>query len=1077
MAGDTFFRTGLFRLDEEKHALLIAIHHIIFDEWSFEIFCRELAAYYGAFSQKKPIDLPAPPIQYQDFSVWQRERLEGAVLDQQLAYWRKQLAGAPPNVELMTDRPRTMTQCAEGALVHIHFPKTLSDRLKRLSKQEDSTLFMTLLATFGVLLYRYTRQEDLIIGTPITNRTLPETEDVMGMFLNTLPIRMDLSNNPTFRTFLGQVREVALAAYDHQDLPFEQLIEDLQLERDLNRAPLVQVMFVLQNTTLSALELPGLEVRPAAFGSRSADFDLTLFVADESEGLIGGIHYNPDLFDDTTMKRMVSHFEVLLTHIVSDPDTSVGQLSVLTEQERQQVLIDWNATQTPYPQDRSIHHLFETQVETTPDAVALVFDGAEMTYRTLNQRANQLAYHIGTLGVNPGDFIALGMDRSFEMIIGIMAILKAGCAYVPLDPTYPTERLAFMLEDTQAPLLLTQHTQLTHWTTYEGQVVCLDTDASVINQQPDTDLTYTGCADDSAYIMYTSGSTGQPKGVCVTHQNVVRLVKHTNYAEFNAEQTFLQFAPISFDAATLEIWGALLNGGRLVIFPTQMPSLETLGEVIEQQRITVLWLTAELFHQMIEHHPEKLRGVRDLLAGGDVLSVPHIQKALSCLPNARIINGYGPTENTTFSTYYSMDASTSLGTSVPIGRPIANSQVYILDAYRQPVPIGVVGELYTGGDGVAQGYHNRPELTRTHFIPDSFSDTPNARLYKTGDLARYLPNGDIEFIGRADAQVKIRGFRIELGEIEAVLNMDALVSQCVVVVREDTPGQKHLVAYVVSDDKTSIADRLKQRLQSTLPNYMMPSFFIVLDQFPLTPSGKVDRNALPAPDVEVSLEAYIAPKSPEEKILSEIWCDLLNISRVSIHDNFFNLGGHSLSATQVVSRIKTRFNILLTLRQFFEGPTIIELADKIVKLQTRSQTYEQETRKIAVLSQEELRKNNDHQPIPVRNHSEPALLSFAQERLWFLNSMELLDDLYNVPQIYRLTGSLDLPAFEYSLNEILRRHEILRTTFVSQEGQVVQICNPFKPVDLSLRDLTHLPNEEGRSRGKKPDTKRGEFFV
>ncbi len=960
----------LLRLAPERHILALTMHHIISDGWSVGVLQRELHSLYEAFSQGHASPLPPLPTQYAEFAAWQQNHLRGKTLERQLRYWRKQLGDAPPPLELPTDHPRPPTQTYNGRRYDLTIPTATVAALKALSQEMKASLFMSLLAAFKTLLYRYTGQTDLLVGTPIANRNRTEIEPLIGFFVNTLVLRTDLSGNPTFRDLLKQVWGVCLDAYSYQDVPFEKLVAELQDERDLSRSPFFQVTLALQNASTSVVELPNLKLYFDITHNGTAKFDLLLNLQETEAGLEGYFVYNSDLFDEATIERLAGHYQTLLAGIVADPDRPISQLPLLTEAE-QQTLAAWNATQTDYPRDTPIHRLFEAQAAQSPETTALIFDETQLTYADLNRQANQLAHHLQATGIQPGDLVALCLERSVEMIVGLLAILKAGAAYVPLDPAYPAERLAFMLADTQAPLLLTHSGLLDQLPAHTGQTVCVDTDRPHIEQHSIEKLSAEVTAQDLACVMYTSGSTGQPKGVCITQRNVVRLVKNSNFARLDADELFLQFAPISFDAAILEIWGPLLNGGRLVIFPDQTPSLETLGQVIEQQQITTLWLTAGLFHQMVDHHLDSLRGLRQLLAGGDVLSVPHIQKVLTELPNTRLINGYGPTENTTFTTCYPMSADTRLGAAVPIGQPIANTQVYILDAHMQPVPIGVPGELYTGGDGVARGYLNRPELTAERFIDipatlhNSQLTTDNSQLYKSGDLARWLPDGTIEFLGRIDNQVKLRGFRIELGEIETILSQHPAVEKCVVIAREDTPGDKRLVAYVVekptadseqrvADSRQPIADSttpsadhsqdespitnyqllitdLRQHVKSKLPDYMVPSAFVRLEGLPLNPNGKVDRGALPVPEMTRSdLETtFVAPNGPVEEMLAEVWQEVLGIETVGVDDNFFQLGGHSLLATQVVSRLRQGYDIDLSLRTMFESPTIAELAAAI----------------------------------------------------------------------------------------------------------------------------------------------------
>ncbi|MBE9125473.1 MULTISPECIES: non-ribosomal peptide synthetase [unclassified Coleofasciculus] len=924
-------RVTLLHLKEQSHILVLTIHHIISDGWSMGIFIRELSTLYQAFHKGEPNPLPPLSIQYADFSHWQREWLQGEVLSKQLNYWKAQLTDAPRLLELPTDHPRPPVQTFRGRRQQFQLNAELTRKLKTLSQQSEATLFMTLLAAFVTLLYRYTSQADIVIGSPIANRNRSQIEPLIGFFVNTLALRINLDNNPKFNELLAKVQQIALDAYAHQDLPFEKLIEELQPERSLSYSPLFQVMFVLQNAPSSNLELPDLTLTPLELDTETAKFDLTLSITETEQGLRGVLEYATDLFDEETITRMAGHFQTLLEGIIANPQQKVSQFPILTEAEQHQLLVEWNNTQTDYPKDKSIHQLFEEQVDKTPDAVAVVLDNQKLTYQELNNRANQLAHYLQRMGVKTDVLVGICVERSLEMIVGLLAILKAGGAYVPLDPTYPSERLTYMLEDAQVRVLLTQHRLVEGLPTNDAKVLCLDTDWRIIAQESQNNLLTSVSPDNLAYINYTSGSTGKPKGVAVVHHGVIRLLFGIDYVHLDAAQRLLQMAPISFDAATFEIWGALLHGARCVFFPERVPTADNLRHTIETQRITTLWLTSALFNSIIDDDPEALSGIQQLLTGGESLSIAHVQKALKALPSTQIINGYGPTESTTFACCYCIPRHLK-GTaqSISIGRPISNTQVYVLDSHFQPVPIGVPGELHIGGDGLAKGYLNRLELTAEKFVPNPFSNEPDARLYKTGDIARYLPDGNIEFIGRIDHQVKIRGFRIELGEIEAVLSQHRQVKEVVVIAREDQPGNQRLVAYFVSNSQQVITDELRSFLKQKLPEYMMPSAFVRLDTLPLTPNGKVDRRALPKPEIEDTLSTnFVPPRTSTEEQLASIWASVLGIERVGIHDNFFELGGHSLLATQVISRIRQAFEVELQLRSLFEAPTVDQLSDRI----------------------------------------------------------------------------------------------------------------------------------------------------
>jgi amino acid adenylation domain-containing protein len=926
-------RATLLRLDEAEHVLLVVMHHIASDGWSWGVFFHELVGLYDDFCAGKSASLPELPIQYADFAAWQRQWLRSEVVEKQLAYWAKQLADAPDFLELPTDRPRPPMQTFRGQWESMDLPGQLAQALHELSRREGATLFMTLLAAFQTLLHRYTRATDLLVGTPVAGRTHKETESLIGFFINTLVLRCDLAGNPTYRELLARVRETTIEAFMHQDLPFEKVVEELRPERSPSHSPLIQVMFVLQNAPSPGQRFGELAMTPIEIETGTAKFDLTLAVEERANGLAVAMEYNSDLFDEATVTRMLGHWRELLEGIVANPDQRISDLPLLTDAERRQLLVEWNNTNTAYPREKPIHQLFEEQVEQTPDAVALVFNGRQLTYGELNTRANQLAHHLQKLGVRVDTLVGICMERSVDMIVGLLAILKAGGAYVSLDPAYPKERLAFMLEDAQCVVILTQQHLESCLPARKTGIVHLGVgESSPLDGLPLTNPVGGVTPENLAYVSFTSGSTGRPKGVCVPHRGVVRLVRETNFARLTADEVFLQLAPIAFDASTLEIWGALLNGARLVVFPPQAPTLAEIGETIQRQQVTTLWLTAGLFNQMIEEQPDSLRTVRQLLAGGDVLSMPHVRQALEQLPHCRLINGYGPTENTTFTCCHPITVASLDRGSVPIGRPIARTQVYVLDQHLQPVPVGVPGELYTGGDGLARGYLNRPELTGEKFIRNPFTDVPDARLYKTGDLVRWLPDGNLEFLGRIDSQVKIRGFRIELGEIEAVLGEHSGVRESVVIARPDPPGEKRLVAYVVAKQSPApAASELRQFLHDRLPAYMLPSAFVFLDALPLSPNGKVDRNALAAPDAtRPELEKkFVPPRNSTELRLAKIWEDVLNIHPIGVADKFFDLGGHSLLAVRLLARIEKVFDKRLPLAAIFQFPTIEELANVI----------------------------------------------------------------------------------------------------------------------------------------------------
>ncbi|MHC5724335.1 MAG: non-ribosomal peptide synthetase [Nostoc sp.] len=947
LSSGPLLRVKLLVLSETEHILLLNMHHIICDDWSMGVLIRELGTLYAAFAQNQPSPLLELPLQYADFAHWQREWLQGEVLQTQLTYWREQLK-AISILHLPTDKPRPATQSYQGATQFLELPLKLIDALEKLSQQEGVTLFMTLLAAFKTLLYRYTYQEDIALGSPIANRNHSEIEGIIGFFVNSLVLRSNLSGNPTFRELLGRVREVTLGAYSHQDLPFEKLVEELHPERNLSYHPLFQVVFGFQNAPMSALELPGLVPSFMNIDLKKTRFDLELHLWkcsedfrsllggnwEYSEGLRGIMVYNTDLFDKATISRMLEHFKTLLLGIVANPEQGIANLSLLNEVELHQVLGEWNHTQADYSQDKCIHQLFEEKVQQYPNFIAVNFANEQLTYQELNIRSNKLAQHLQKIGVASEVLVGICISQSIEMIIGLLGILKAGGVYVPLDPSYPQERLNFMLEDAQVSVLLTQENLLKHFEGFSNPIISIDKDWEIIAQEKEENLNSDLNSDNLAYIIYTSGSTGKPKGVAIPHKAVNRLVCNTNYIKFSPSDKIAQASNVSFDAATFEIWGALLNGAQLVEISKDVTlSPHEFALQLREKDISVLFLTTALFQQIVRDVPQAFATLKYLLFGGETVNTRWIKKILKHGVPKHLIHVYGPTENTTFSSYYYVE-KLPLATSFPIGRPITNTQIYILDTDLQLVPIGVTGELYIGGEGLAREYINRPELTAKHFIPHPFNNNPKTRLYKTGDLGRYLPDGNIEFLGRIDNQVKIRGFRIELSEIEAVLSQHLAVRETVVIAAEDVPDDKYLVAYIVPNleqmptpDVQSFASLLRQFLKEKLPEYMVPRAYMLLESLPLTLNGKVDHRALPTPDtITFNNQDYVAPRSQVEELLAQIWAKVLGIEQVGIHDNFFELGGHSLLATQLTSRIRDTFQIDLPVRNLFEAPTVEQLA-------------------------------------------------------------------------------------------------------------------------------------------------------
>jgi amino acid adenylation domain-containing protein len=946
LANGPLLRTVLVQLEEAEYVLLLIVHHIIFDGWSASVFLRELAALYKAFAAGQPSPLSELSIQYADYAVWQQEWLSGEVLEAQVRYWREQLAGAPALLELSTDHPRPALQSYRGATYSFSLPPTLVDALKTtfVRREEGVTLFMVLLAAFNVLLYRYSGQEDIVLGSPIAGRNRTELEDIIGCFLNNLVLRTDLSGDPTFQELLQRVRTVVLGAFAHQELPFEKLVDALQPERHLSYSPVFQVMFALLKDPLAVREFAGLAVHQVQpFQARASRYDLVFYLTETEEGLSGLFEYNTDLFDASTIERMSRHFHNLLQALVADPQERVGRLPLLTDEERRQLVVEWNDTQRAYPQTRFVHQWFEEQAQRTPDTVALVYDHTQLTYSQLNQRANQLAHTLQQLGVGPDTLIGICLERSVEMVVGLLAILKAGGAYVPLDPTYPPERLAFMAADAQTPILLTKSDLLATLPVQDATVLCLDREDVYRGQSTENPATYLQL-DNLAYVIYTSGSTGKPKGAMNTHAGILnRLLWMQDMYQLDESDSVLQKTPFSFDVSVWEFFWPLMTGARLVVaLPEKHKDNSYLVQTIVQQEITTIHFVPSMLQLFVEEpNISACTSLRRVICSGEALPYDLVERFYSRL-DVGLHNLYGPTEAAVDVTYWACRRAVGRR-SVPIGRPIANIRLYILDANLQPVPIGVPGELHIGGVGVGRGYHNRPELTQEKFIPDPFVADPTARLYKTGDLARYLSNGDIEYLGRIDYQVKLRGFRIELGEIEAVLADHPQVHETVVLVRNDKATDdpvgaagKRLTAYLVlNEGATCSLNDLRAYLAKRLPEYMIPTAFVLLPVLPLTPNGKIDRRALPAPDsARPDLEnGYAPPRNQVEEQIAELWRDRLGLVQVGIHDSFFSLGGNSLLAIQVISRLRDAFQVDLPLQTIFNQRTIAELAMAIVEKQ------------------------------------------------------------------------------------------------------------------------------------------------
>ncbi|MBD2775784.1 non-ribosomal peptide synthetase [Iningainema tapete] len=937
LTSDRLLRVTLLQTLEQEHLLVFVIHHIAADGWSMQVLLKELTILYKAFDTVQPSPLPALPIQYADFAIWQHQWLQQRQ-QTQISYWKQQLADVP-TVLLPNDRPRPPVQSFQGAVIPWKLSLSLTHRLRAMSNREGVTLFMTLLAAFQTLLYRYTQEDDICVGSPIANRNQTEIQGLIGFFVNTLVLRTNLSGNPSFLELLRRVREVCVGAYAHADLPFEQLVQELHPERNLSYMPFFQVMFVLLEDIHKELTLPGLTLSWHQMHSKTAKFDLTLYVIDGELELTGFLEYNTDLFNSETITRMVEHFQTLLESITANPQAKLSDLPLLTATELHTLIVEWNNTSTDWSSDVCIHELFEAQAAMTPDAIAVVFEEQKLTYRELNTRANQLAHYLRKLGVKPEVLVGICIERSPEMAIALLGILKAGGAYVPLDPAYPQQRLAFMLEDAKVSVLLTTQ-QANTLGQHQAQIVYLDTDWDCIALESPHNPVNHCTTDNLAYVIYTSGSTGKPKGVCGLHRGAVnRFQWMWQKYPFTPDEVCCQKTSLNFVDSVWEIFGPLLQGIPTVIVPDSVVlDPPKFVATLAHHNVTRLVLVPSLLRVLLENEDDlqlRLPKLKLWVTSGEAISIDLLQNFRLVMPNSTLLNLYGSSEVSADVTYKSIEPLASVQSRVAIGRPIANTQVYVLDKQQKPLPTGIPGELYVGGAGLARGYLNRPDLTNERFIPNPFTDFGfSGRLYKTGDRSRYLPNGDLEYLGRIDYQVKVRGFRIELGEIEAVLAQHPVVKQAVVIASPDEPSKQQLVAYVVSHPQQTVTvSELHHLLKQQLPEYMIPRAFVTLEALPLLPNGKIDRHALRVPDqTRPELQAiYQQPQTEIEKTIAQIWQEVLHFEGVGIHDNFFELGGHSLLLLQVHNKLRQIFPADLSILELFRYPTISSLAELLAK--------------------------------------------------------------------------------------------------------------------------------------------------
>jgi len=916
------YRAKLLCCGEEEHILVVTLHHIVCDGWSTGVLVRELVAVYEAYLRGEASPLPELPIQYADYAAWQQRKLAGSTLSRQIDRWKARLDGCAFTPVLPLQRTRPAEQSFNGARMSARLPAELLESLRRIGLAKGATLFMTLLAAFKTLLFRYSGQTDIVVGSQFANRDRMEFERLIGFFANTLALRTDLSGDPAFLEVLERVRDVTLDAYNDQDVPFEKLVEKLEPERQLNRNPFFDISFSLQNLPMPSLEIPDLRINLLRVDNGTSKFDLSVVLVEDGQGLVATIEYSTDLFDPSTPERLLRHYRTLLEGIVAGPERRLSDLPLLDEQERRQVMVEWNQTARPYRQDRCIHDLFEASVSARPDAVAVDCEGATLSYAELEMRSGEVARQLRRT-LSPGECVAVCIERSPEMIAGLLGILKAGAAYVPMDPTHPQDRLAFIMADAGARKLLTGRISRPRLEECAAEVIRLDREVSA--PPHDVPAVMPVSPDSLAYVIYTSGSTGQPKGVEVTHRSVVNLLN--SFAEtpgIAAADTLLALTTLSFDISVAEIFLPLSVGARIILAGDEAAAdVSLLKQLIEESQPTIIQATPSRWRLLLE---AGWRAEPDLkiFCAGEALP-RELGRQLTAMSRS-VWNLYGPTETTVFSGIARVEEG-----PVHVGRPIANTRTYILDANSNPAPVGVPGELYIGGLGVSRGYRNRPQFTAEKFLPDPFGPDQEGRLFRTGDAARYLRGGEIEYLGRLDNQVKIRGFRIELGEVECVLRQHPSVAAAVAVLREDHDGEKQLAAYFVPAKTQSPPHpaELAEFLGRKLPDYMTPSAFVALDVLPLTLSGKIDRKALPDPDPEQGRAGFVAPRDEVEKTVAEVWSAVLKVRGIGIHDDFFHLGGHSMLATRAVSRLRDLAGIEIPLLALFENPTIAAIGEFI----------------------------------------------------------------------------------------------------------------------------------------------------
>ncbi|MEO7766559.1 MAG: amino acid adenylation domain-containing protein, partial [Ferruginibacter sp.] len=1021
LSKDYMLRADLIAVANEEYLLVVTMHHIASDGWSMSILVDEVAALYRAFRDHTSFELTPLALQYADYAIWQRKYLQKEVLDKKINYWKQQLAGVTP-LQLPTDYTRSLVLDSKGAAINFKIDKELSGLIQNLGHQTGTTLFMVLLGAFKVLLYRYTGQQDICVGTPVAGREQQELEKLIGFFINTLALRSEINGKDSFTQLLQKVKQTTLNAYEHQDIPFEKIVELLAKERDMSRSPVFQAMFVMQNTPAAPeLDLGDIILSREEFEHTTTQFEISLYFTNTSDGLEGSVRYSTDLYKKPAIERLIAHFKELLQSIVKYPQQCLGQLPMLKIEERKHLLFDLNGAKISYPLDKSLVNLFKEQVAKTPGSTAVIFEGRRLSYKELNERSNQLAHYLYARGVKPETLVPLCLERSFEMIIGILGILKAGGAYVPIDPEYPLERIGYMLEDTAASIIVTsKESSLKLPSDGVAEIIELDgKDAAAINRESTADLQITMAPDHLAYVIYTSGSTGKPKGAMNEHRALVnRLCWAKDQYRVTPGDAILQKTTFSFDVSVWELLLPIISGARLVFAkPGGHKDNAYLKEMIEQERITIIHFVPSMLGVFLpDLEPGECTGLKKVLCSGEALKPSQVALFRDKLPGLELHNLYGPTEAAIDVTHWTMPQTAEPVSLVPIGKPVANTSIYILNEINELMPLGSAGEIHIGGIQVGRGYLNRPALTAEKFIADPFSTEAGAKMYKTGDLGRWITDGNIEYLGRIDDQVKIRGYRIELGEIETVLQQSGLVGQTVIVARTDKNGINQLIGYITaknSFDKEAVIFYLNNKL----PAYMVPVIWVQMESLPLTPNGKIDKNALPQPETSVlTINEYVPPGNQLEEDLAGIWKKILGIEQAGIHDNFFALGGHSLSAMQVISALRKKLELEVVIKDIFNYPTIASLANHLSA-----------QGKQALLPSIEF----------VQQRPVNIPLSYSQERLWFIDQLEGSVQ-YHLPSILKLKGKVNKEALNYSLRSLVSRHEVLRTIIKEADGQPYQ---------------------------------------